>query len=781
MQATTNGTMDVGNDSSRLAVSAGEKITLSAYGRTAREIRVAARFYNASGAFLSREDAGSVAGSTTEWRRAQGTVTVPAGAASIGWEVRFVGVTTGEVAFADAVQVERGDYAFGYSPHRDEVPQFERSGVTGMELLVGGTQRASASWTCPGHSCARSHTLNFATNALGEGRHSAQVRVTDGVGRSTQSQPWDVVVDHSAPRITRLEGALRQSFVGPGTFGLLLEATDQGNDAPVANLIPSSSFERRLPDGTQAADATIAAEATTAADGARALKVTADRRRAARVQRRQPDPGRRGRAAHARRLGALGRRRRAVRRRPALVRRRRPADRRHAHDRAAGARVDAPQPDRHRARQRRHARLAGQLQRPGGRARSPSSTPCSSSAGRPSPATTAAPTSSPRPPALRRDDDRARHRAGRRQRAPRAAQHLDLRGRQLRAVRPPAPEHRRPGRGPPPADRARRRPGRRHGRQRPVGHDRRPQRSAGHHDRQRRWARATRRASRRPTARPRRRRPSARASCGSSSSRATTACPARRSSRATCRRRSARTAAAAATPPSGSPTLSQRDDDPRRRHRPGRQPDDARGRGRGRRPAPPNLTLSGTLVAAQGMTLVEGAYDLEARATDTGSGMGSIEILLRRNGDALFTRQDYREQPCANGGCPMTRRWVFRPQAHTPGDYTVRVIARDLARQRHDARPPGQGRLDLLRRRALARPRGVLELRHHADRRRNRRPRRHRHRQPRVAQHAGRQPRPRPVVGPQPHLQLAGTRRPTTTRTASTTRPAPASRSASPA
>ena len=90
------------------------------------------------------------------------------------------------------------------------------------------------------------------------------------------------------------------------------------------------------------------------------------------------------------------------------------------------------------------------------------------------------------------------------------------------------------------------------------------------------------------------------------------------------------------------------------------------------------MALSGTLVNAQGMTLTEGAYDLEVRAKDAGSGMGSIEILLRRNGDALFTRQDYREQPCANGGCPMTRRWVFRPQAHAPGDYTVRVISRDL-------------------------------------------------------------------------------------------------------
>ncbi len=159
-----------------------------------------------------------MAGISAAWRRAQGTVTVPAGTASIGWEVRFVGVTTGEVAFADAVQVERGDYVFGYSPHRDEVPQFERSGVTFMELLVGGIQRASPSWTCPGHSCARSHTLSFATNALGEGRHSAQVRVTDGVIRSAQSQPWDVVVDHSAPRITRLEGAMRQSFLG-GTRG----------------------------------------------------------------------------------------------------------------------------------------------------------------------------------------------------------------------------------------------------------------------------------------------------------------------------------------------------------------------------------------------------------------------------------------------------------------------------------------------------------------------------------------------------------------------------------
>ena len=117
-----------------------------------------------------------------------------------------------------------------------------------MELLVGGTQRASQSWTCPGHSCARSHTLNLATAPFAEGRHTAQVRVSDGVGRSTQSQPWDVVVDHSAPRITRLEGALRQPFLGNGTPGLLLEVTDQGNDAPVANLVPSSSFERRVPE-----------------------------------------------------------------------------------------------------------------------------------------------------------------------------------------------------------------------------------------------------------------------------------------------------------------------------------------------------------------------------------------------------------------------------------------------------------------------------------------------------------------------------------------------------
>ena len=141
------------------------------------------------------------------------------------------------------------------------MPQFERSGVTGMELLVGGTQRASASWTCPGHSCARSHTLSFATNALGEGRHSAQVRVTDGVDRSAQSQPWDIMVDHSAPRITRLEGAAAQPFLGNGTPGLLLEVTDRATTAPVSTW---SRAVRRAPpaSGTQAADATIAAEAT---------------------------------------------------------------------------------------------------------------------------------------------------------------------------------------------------------------------------------------------------------------------------------------------------------------------------------------------------------------------------------------------------------------------------------------------------------------------------------------------------------------------------------------
>ena len=677
MQATTNGTMDLGNDSSRLAVSAGEKVSLSAYGRTAREIRVAARFYNTSGAFVSRQDAGSVAGSTTEWRRAQGTVTVPAGVASLGWEVRFVGVTTGEVAFADAVQVERGDYAFGYSPHRDEVPQFERSGVTGMELLVGGTQRASASWTCPGHSCARSHTLSFSTNALGEGRHSAQVRVTDGVNRSTLSQPWDVVVDHSAPRITRLEGALRQSFLGAGTHGLLLEATDQGSDGPVANLVPSSSFERRLPEGTQAADATIAAEATTAADGSRALKVTATGA-APRVfsdaNRIPVDPGEQLLLAVSARSDAAGAQFGVVPRWfdaagqliattpttvpvvPGAWTRRSEVVAAPANAAtlawqvsfsglAAGgiAYIDAVQLERRATATTYTAspdELAASLQRSGVTMTGLDIVQVSGSDRRELRSTwTCAAGSCARSDRLRQntaDLAEGRHRLTARaadQGGATAASDpwdtiVDRSGPQVTLT----------------------------GNAVGQGYEARAEATDG--------STASPQAERSGVVRLEflTRDDSVPGAPFVSRDVQTQECP-----NGSCGRNAtfrlatvshATTIRVVVTDQVGNQTTREV----------AAAADDG----------PPSLTLSGTLVAAQGMTLVEGAYDLEARADDTGSGMGSIEILLRRNGDALFTRQDYREQPCPNGGCSMTRRWVFRPQAHTPGDYTVRVIARDL-------------------------------------------------------------------------------------------------------
>ena len=675
MQATTNGTMDLGNDSSRLSVTPGEKVSLSAYGRTAREIRVAARFFNGSGGLLSRQDAGSVAGSSAEWRRAQGTVTVPAGAASIGWEVRFVGVITGEVAFADAVQVERGDYVFGYSPHRDEVPQLERSGVTFMELLVGGTQRASQSWTCPGHSCARSHTLSLATNALGEGRHSAQVRVTDGVNRSTQSQPWDVVVDHSAPRITRLEGALRQPFLGNGTPGLLLEVTDQGNDAPVANLIPSSSFERHTPAGMQAADATIAAEPTSAADGARALKVTATAagpRVFSDANRIPVDSGEQLTLAVSGRSDAAGAQFGVVPRwfdaagqpiaatptmvplTPAWTRRSQivaaPANAAtlgwqvSVTGLAAGATayIDALQLERGTAAAYNASpdELAASLQRSGvtmtgldivqvggsGRTELRSTWTCPSG-------------SCARSDRLRQST--AGLAEGRHRLTARAADQggataasepwdtiVDRSGPQVTMTGNPVGE----------------------------GYEARVEATDG--------STASPPAERSGVVRLEflTRDDTVPGAPFVTRDVQTQACPGGSCGRnATFRLQTldrTTTIRAVVTDQVGNQTTREvvaTGDD-----------------------APPNLALSGTLVAAQGMTLVEGAYDLEARATDTGSGMGSIEILLRRNGDALFTRQDYREQPCANGGCPMTRRWAFRPQAYTPGDYTVRVVARDL-------------------------------------------------------------------------------------------------------
>ena len=677
MQATTNGTMDVGNDSNRLAVSPGDKVTLSAYGRSAREIRVAARFFNAAGGFLSRQDAGSVSGSASEWRRAQGTVTVPSGAASIGWEVRFVGVATGELAYADAVQVERGDFAFGYSPHRDEVPQFERSGVTGMELLVGGTSRASMSWTCPGHSCARSHTLSLATAPFAEGRHSAQVRVSDGVGRSTQSQPWDLVVDRSAPRITRLAGALRQSFVGSGTHGLLLEATDQGDDAPVANLIPSSSFERRTPEGLQAADATVAAEATSAADGTRALKVTATGA-APRVfsdaNRIPVDAGEQLTLAASARSDAAGAQFGVVPRwfdgsgqliaatpttvplAAAWTRRSQivtaPANaatlgwevRLTGLAAGAVAYVDAVQLERSAAVAAYNAspdELAASLQRAGVTMTGLDIAQVGGSGLRELRSTWTCPAGScPRSDRLRQNA--ANLPEGRHRLTARAADQaggtvasdpwdtiVDLSGPQVTMT----------------------------GNSVGQGYEARVEATDG--------STASPPAERSGVVRLEffTRNDSVPGSPFVSREVQTQECP-----NGSCGRNatfrlatlsSATTIRAVVTDQVGNQTT--------------------REVAAVADTTPPNVALSGTLINAVGMTLTEGAYDLEVRAQDAQSGMGSIEILLRRNGDALFTRQDYREQACANGGCSMTRRWVFRPEAHAPGDYTVRVISRDIA------------------------------------------------------------------------------------------------------
>jgi RHS repeat-associated protein len=684
LQATTNGTMGMGNDSSRLAVAPGDKVTLSAYVWTqpGREARVVGRLYNGSGAFVAAQDAGGAGGNGSEWRRVQGTLTVPAGAASVGWEIRFPGVATGEVAYVDAVQVERGDFAFGYSPHRDEVPQFERSGVTGMELLVGGTSRASMTWTCPGHSCARSHTLSLATAPFAEGRHSASVRVSDGVGRSTQSQPWDVVVDRSAPRITRLAGALRQAFVGSGTYGLLLEATDQGDDAPVANLIPSSSFERRTPGGLQAADATVAAEATTAADGARALKVTASGgapRVFSDANRIPVDPGERLTLAASARSDAAGAQFAVAARwfdgagqpiaaTPTSVpltaawTRRSEIVTAPANAATLGwqvaftglasgaiAYLDAVQLERNAtvaAYTPSPDELAASLQRSGVTMTGVDIAQVGGSGLRELRSTWTCPSGScPRSDRLR--ENTAGLPEGRQRLTARAADQagntvagdswetiVDLTGPQVTMT-------------------GTRVPGTAGG----QAYEARVEATDG--------STASPQAERSGVVRVEFlvRDDTVPGAPFISRDVQTQDCP-----NGSCGRTATfrlddltrtSTIRAVVTDQVGHQTV-----------REVQATADS---------TPPEVALSGRLIDAIGMTLTEGAYDLLVRAGDPLSGMGSIEILLRRSGDVLFTRQDYREQACPNGGCSLTRRWVFRPQAYAPGDYTVRVIARDMA------------------------------------------------------------------------------------------------------
>jgi RHS repeat-associated protein len=94
--------------------------------------------------------------------------------------------------------------------------------------------------------------------------------------------------------------------------------------------------------------------------------------------------------------------------------------------------------------------------------------------------------------------------------------------------------------------------------------------------------------------------------------------------------------------------------------------------------SPPAVSLTGALKEADGQTLANRPYHLSVNALDgtsaaLQSGVKSVEITVDG------ARQDYVEQQCAGGGCPLFRDWTLHPDEYEPGAHAIGVIVIDLA------------------------------------------------------------------------------------------------------
>jgi YD repeat-containing protein len=86
--------------------------------------------------------------------------------------------------------------------------------------------------------------------------------------------------------------------------------------------------------------------------------------------------------------------------------------------------------------------------------------------------------------------------------------------------------------------------------------------------------------------------------------------------------------------------------------------------------SPPTVTLSGTLPAMEDKTLSDTAtYTFNVAATDPGSGLKSVEILVDDQ------QEDFATQACTTGGCSMSRSYTFDGSDFEPGESLVKVIA----------------------------------------------------------------------------------------------------------
>jgi hypothetical protein len=92
----------------------------------------------------------------------------------------------------------------------------------------------------------------------------------------------------------------------------------------------------------------------------------------------------------------------------------------------------------------------------------------------------------------------------------------------------------------------------------------------------------------------------------------------------------------------------------------------------------PQVSLSGSLIDNHSISLDSGSYGLTVSATDAGSGVASIEILL---GDQ---RQHFVSQDCASSGCALTDSWTLDTSGMADGQYMVHAHVVDQLGQARD-------------------------------------------------------------------------------------------------
>ncbi|MDQ3676026.1 MAG: hypothetical protein M3401_04345 [Actinomycetota bacterium] len=90
----------------------------------------------------------------------------------------------------------------------------------------------------------------------------------------------------------------------------------------------------------------------------------------------------------------------------------------------------------------------------------------------------------------------------------------------------------------------------------------------------------------------------------------------------------------------------------------------------------PQLELNGWLPNTDGMIFAGIDYDLSVAASDSVSGVKSVEVLVD---DVRLPRGGFKEQDCGADGCDLILNTALIAGSYTPGPRTVKVVAKDFA------------------------------------------------------------------------------------------------------